>query len=312
MSDKISVPLSPAQAFWNLFKDQATRLAFTPFLNEELRMRALPDNAPEEMKKRVLYEAVSKISSIMQMGHELGIAPMQAISAIHVIKGKPSLSASLMLALCYKKIPGFRAVFKEKHNVECVGTFYREGCEPQSFTFTLEDAKRAGLNGTGWQKYPAAMLRARVTATGCRAVAPDAIIGWYATEELGDEVIDVVASEGVGSPPEARKDSPPEIPNNTVPSTPPRPATGNTPGYDARHEKRMSEPSTVPQHKKFFAMTNQLGMSDLDRKEFVCEHFGYDTIEELTKTEIQQAFQILDKWLNDKPSDPFPFEKEAK
>lgn len=42
-------------------------------------------------------------------------------------------------------------------------------------TFTLEDAKKAGLGGTNWKKYPKAMLFARAISQGYRTHAPDAL-----------------------------------------------------------------------------------------------------------------------------------------
>jgi hypothetical protein len=42
-------------------------------------------------------------------------------------------------------------------------------------SFTMEDAKRAGLGGENWRKYPKAMLFARAVANGYKAHCPDAL-----------------------------------------------------------------------------------------------------------------------------------------
>lgn len=124
-------------------------------------------------------------------GRELGIGIMRALSAIHVIDGKPCLSAELMLELVYTKHPQAKIVFltpPDEAHLGCKATFVRPGGEPQVFQFTMEDAKRAQLTGKkNWAGYPADMCRARVIARGCRAVFPDAIGGCSLADELTHE-----------------------------------------------------------------------------------------------------------------------------
>jgi len=59
-------------------------------------------------------------------------------------------------------------------------------------TFTMEDAKRAELvkPGSGWVKYPQAMLFARAISAGCRTFTPDVFSGTlvYVPEEMGADV----------------------------------------------------------------------------------------------------------------------------
>jgi hypothetical protein len=141
---------------------------------------------PEHIK------TVAQAVTIATKGRELGLPILQSFSSISVIKGKPTLSSELMLALIYQKVKGAKITFKtppDKQNVECECTMQRPGGEPMSFKFTIDDAKRAGIsNGGAWAKYPAAMLRARCISAGARAVFPDAIMGCYTPEELGGEV----------------------------------------------------------------------------------------------------------------------------
>jgi hypothetical protein len=69
--------------------------------------------------------------------------------------------------------------------------------EVQRFTFTAEDAARAGLTGGNYGKYPAAMLLARATTKACRALFPDVIAGIsYAPEEAAEFApVTVVAAQ---------------------------------------------------------------------------------------------------------------------
>jgi hypothetical protein len=124
-------------------------------------------------------------------GRELGIPIMQALASISVINGKPALSAELMLALIYKRVPGARVVFKtpkEKQHLECEIEAFRGASPGQVFTFSMQDAERAGLLGNpSWKKYPQAMLRARCISAMARAVFPDAIMACHTPEELGHD-----------------------------------------------------------------------------------------------------------------------------
>jgi hypothetical protein len=63
---------------------------------------------------------------------------------------------------------------------------------PTTVTFTMQDAKTAGLAGKGnWNKYPAAMLLARATSAAVRAACPEVLMGIsYTPEELGAAVTD--------------------------------------------------------------------------------------------------------------------------
>jgi hypothetical protein len=77
-----------------------------------------------------------------------------------------------------------------------------------SLTFSLEDAKRAKLDGKDvWKAYPRAMLRSRAVSEVVRTAFPECIAGLYTPEEMGAEV--VVNAEGgveiVDAPPEPVK-----------------------------------------------------------------------------------------------------------
>jgi hypothetical protein len=60
------------------------------------------------------------------------------------------------------------------------------------FTYSIEDAKRAGLvkTGSSWEKYPQNMLFARAISSGTRLYCPDVFNGnlVYVPEELGAQV----------------------------------------------------------------------------------------------------------------------------
>jgi hypothetical protein len=122
-------------------------------------------------------------------GAELGLAPMQSIRGIAIIKGKPTLSADTMGALVMRR----RDICADLEIVEltdavCTYKARRIGEEkPTLMSFTIQDAQKAGLVGPGgmYTKYPKNMLRARCLSNICRAKFPDICMGLYTAEELG-------------------------------------------------------------------------------------------------------------------------------
>jgi len=143
-------------------------------------------------------KTVEQAVIIALKGRELGIPPMQAFSSISVINGKPCLGSELMLALVYKHHPQAVVNFLESTNEVCKLEAKRPGGKMCTWTFTIDDAKRAGLLGKGpWQQYPGNMLRWRCISNMCKAVFPDAVMGCYTPEEMGanvneeGEIIDV-------------------------------------------------------------------------------------------------------------------------
>lgn len=136
-------------------------------------------------------------------GHEVGIGAMQALSKIHVIDGRPAMAAELMRGLVLRA--GHELWIEESTTTKCTVVGVRAGSSRETrITFTMDDAKRAGLDGRkNWRSYPTAMLLARATAALCRAVFPDVLAGIsYTTEELEDgDVIQVDDPGGNSTPP---------------------------------------------------------------------------------------------------------------
>lgn len=108
---------------------------------------------------------------------------MQSLNSIHVIEGKPSMSPELMRALVARA--GHRIDVKEASADKV--TLWGKRCDNESeatVTWTMEDAKMAGLAGRGaWKTYPRAMLLARATSELCRMVFADVVAGLSYTDE---------------------------------------------------------------------------------------------------------------------------------
>lgn len=125
----------------------------------------------------------------MELGDALGIRPIQAINAVHVIEGKPSASADLIASLVRKAGHKLRV---SGDDTTATATIIRADDPDFSFaaTWTVDRAKAAGLANKGvWKSYPAAMLKARAITEVARAGASDALYGViYTPEELGADV----------------------------------------------------------------------------------------------------------------------------
>lgn len=120
-------------------------------------------------------------------GHEAGVSPLQALSKIHVIEGRPAMSSELMRALVLQH--GHELVYPELSTTRVIAEGRRRGTERWTrVEWTMDDARRGGLDGKqNWRKWPRAMLTARATAELCRMIFPDVLAGIsYTIEELTD------------------------------------------------------------------------------------------------------------------------------
>lgn len=145
-------------------------------------------------------QAVAKILA----GQELGIPPVAAMTGIHVISGRITLSANLIASAIkrsYKYNYRVREMTESICKIEFLETFTQPGQLPQWESigvseFTIRDAQKAGTKNL--DKFPRNMLFARAMSNGARWYCPDVFNGpIYTPEELGanvneeGEVIDI-------------------------------------------------------------------------------------------------------------------------
>ncbi len=129
------------------------------------------------------------VAAAILAGRELSLGPMTSLANIHVIKGKPALSAVLMRALVQAQghqwqdgdVTDTRAVVRGRRKGESEWT---------EVSFTADQAKRAGIE---LGKYPQDKLYARATSRLARRKFADVIAGMpYSAEELEDGAGDVI------------------------------------------------------------------------------------------------------------------------
>lgn len=123
----------------------------------------------------------------IQWGSELGLPPLQAMQSIAVINGRPALWGDAVIALV-RGSGLLEAMHEDIGDTSATCTVKRRGEEAESRTFSLEDAKKAGLLGKQgpWSQYQKRMLQMRARAWALRDVFPDVLRGVHVAEEAQD------------------------------------------------------------------------------------------------------------------------------
>ena len=129
-------------------------------------------------------------------GQEIGVPPFAAMNGIHIISGKAAVGSGIMAG----KLKGsskYNYRIKTHTSVLCELEVYEliDG-KMQSIgisSFSIDDAKRAGVGEKNLGKFPRNMLFARAISNAIRFYAPDLFLGGgavYTPEELGATVND--------------------------------------------------------------------------------------------------------------------------
>jgi hypothetical protein len=129
----------------------------------------------------------------MQWGAELGLKPLQALSNIAVINGRAALWGDAVIALVRSSpLCEYVQESDDGHTATC--RVKRRGEAEQVVTFSVDDAKAAGLHGKQgpWTQYPKRMRQMRARAFALRDVFPDVLRGMPVAEEVFDTPTNVI------------------------------------------------------------------------------------------------------------------------
>jgi hypothetical protein len=136
------------------------------------------------------FQRTEDIVMVMMAARALDVPVFWALQAFHLVEGKLGLEATFMRALLYRAGGAFRLLHTDA--TKATAQFRRPGetewSEP--VTWTIEQAKTAGLSGKkNWQANAVDMLVARVTGRGMRRYCPDVLMGFlYTPDEIEDGV----------------------------------------------------------------------------------------------------------------------------
>lgn len=215
---------------WAMFGRIANTVSDTEFVPRGLR-----GNAPAVM-------------ACLLYGDAQGLHPSVALTEIHIVDGKPTMSATLMVGKIRMatdpatgKTMGHKLRREEIwEDVDGVKTFVGtiahgirgDDGETDSFRFDLRMAMRAGLmTKHNWKSYPEAMCWARCVSQLARMLFPDVFLGQsaYTGEELGlEDTTDDGVPEVDAKPLPAQLEAAPGEPEAEPPAPEPEPVV--TPG----------------------------------------------------------------------------------
>lgn len=126
-----------------------------------------------------------KVVATILAGRELNIGTMEALRSLHIVNGKVQMESRLMLALALRG--GVRHKWMRRDSTRVELKLWRPGFdnEGETFAWTAEDTKQAGLAGKDvWKKYTRKMMCWRVTSEAIDLYCPDVLLGVYAPGEL--------------------------------------------------------------------------------------------------------------------------------
>jgi len=128
---------------------------------------------------------------VISVGESLGLSAATALMNIYNVNGMPTMKADLKLALA-KRHPEYAGCEIDANTERCIVKMKRRnenGTEESIIsTFTIEDAKRAGLfpKKDNWRMYPQRMLKARAISYAVNDLFPDIVFGMLSSEEAQD------------------------------------------------------------------------------------------------------------------------------
>ena len=128
---------------------------------------------------------------VISVGEFLGLNAATALMNIYNVNGMPTMKADLKLALA-KRHPEYAGCEIDANTERCIVKMKRRnenGTEEAiTSTFTIEDAKRAGLfpKKDNWRMYPQRMLKARAISYAVNDLFPDIVFGMLSSEEAHD------------------------------------------------------------------------------------------------------------------------------
>ena len=162
--------------------------------------------APTSLKEAMEYAEIMAKSSIVpkdyqgkaadifvavQMGSEVGLKPLQSLTNIAVVNGRPALYGDALIALVQAN-PVFENIteYYDEKLKAAVCKVKRKNQSEHTVIFSEEDATKAGLlKKTGpWTQYPKRMLQMRARGFALRDKFADLLSGIISVEEAQDYV----------------------------------------------------------------------------------------------------------------------------
>ena len=161
--------------------------ALTPQnIDEAFRLATALAGAGDMVPRHFQGNPQATMAAIVR-GMEIGLAPMQALSSIAVVNGRPMIYGDALPALMQRAGHHVDVEYEGSgDSLTAVATLTR-GDSGKSITrrFGMTDAKRAGLLGKQgpWMQYTARMLAHRARSWAIRDGAADALMGLHIADD---------------------------------------------------------------------------------------------------------------------------------
>ena len=134
---------------------------------------------------------------IIRTGEEYGFSPLRSVNMFDFINGRVSPRSAALQSIAQANGGKFTVI--NSSNDSLTVRAERSNGWKEECTFSMADAKSAGLGGNNWQKYPKDMMYARCVARLCRHGWADIIGGLNSVEEQEDAIqsasVEVVQTE---------------------------------------------------------------------------------------------------------------------
>lgn len=196
-------------------RDETSAVMLT---NAQLQMIANTSFVPAAFRGKV-----PEVLACVATGRALGLPDMTSLRGIHVIEGKATLSAELMVAIVRSHGHSITGTVDEEKAV-ARGERADNG-DTFEVTFTMSMAEKAKLTGKqNWVRHPDDMMWARAVSKLCRRLFADCFAGaTYVPEEVelsNDDTIDEAPETfGAGRGSDTKGAADPEEPSDTPPAT---------------------------------------------------------------------------------------------
>jgi len=149
--------------------------------------------AKSDIVPKELIGKPANILLVLMFGAEIDLSPAQALQNVMIVNGRPSLWGDAVMGKV--EASGLQEAWQDSYDAKVDGgtmtfTTKRKGRVPVTRTFSMEDAKKAGLAGKAgpWTQYPKRMLFHRARSWALRDTYPDVLKGIHYYEEERDVI----------------------------------------------------------------------------------------------------------------------------
>lgn len=238
---------------------------------------------------RSAAQAVVKI----QAGSELGFSPIYSMAKIYIVKGRVMVGAEAIGALI-KRSGRYDYRVVKLTDTECELMFTDNGNDVYRSLFTMEDARRADLvtSGSGWYKWPRAMLMSKTLSQGARIVCPHIISGVYVPEDFGLELDDQRGTDAEGVV--LQSDEGKEEVITPLGELKPEASAGSAMETDKTDSSGVPNKATPSQIRKIMASARGKGCEISEVGVYMKERWQIASMKGLTKSQASELIDLIE------------------